>query len=438
MQNNTRKIMVMFLMLVFMLGSVTTAFAARPFANVPAKHWAYDALSKLAAGGIVDGYNDKGDKTITRYEMAIIVGKAMEKIEQADKDQKVLIEKLAAEFSDELKSLGVSVVNTTAPGQGTTRFGKLSQLPVNPVEKFTYTGRSYLFFASTKIGNTPATTDDKIKTDLKYQFKVNDKWSLVGESVWGRKMNTSAAVTTYNDEWTQMYVAGKVGKATIEGGVFKYPSPLNIVMAGVITGTQVSYGNEVKDVNVTVLSGRVSANPDTATYKSPRISSILVAGTINKTILARAAYVRVQPNVNQATTSNDYQAYLVNHGNKDINYYTVRFDTQLGDWNLMNAFSTSDAQGKTSKSGFMSKYIYKYADINVPGSSEAYIMFRRAPYLASYITLNDWIANTQGFRIGANYIIDKNVRLGAWFSKANDIDTHIKKVKICTQLDVYY
>ena len=61
------------------LGVSATAFAANPFSDVPAGHWAYASVSKLAAAGIVDGYPDgtfKGDNLMTRYEMAQIVAKA--------------------------------------------------------------------------------------------------------------------------------------------------------------------------------------------------------------------------------------------------------------------------------------------------------------------------------------------------------------------------
>ena len=64
------------------LGVTATAFAANPFSDVPAGHWAYAAVAKLAAAGIVDGYPDgtyKGDRTMTRYEMAQIVAKALAK-----------------------------------------------------------------------------------------------------------------------------------------------------------------------------------------------------------------------------------------------------------------------------------------------------------------------------------------------------------------------
>ena len=88
------------------LGVTASAYAANPFSDVPAGHWAYDAVNKLAAAGVVDGYPDGtygGDKLMTRYEMAQIVAKAMAKGANVDK--------LAAEFADELDSLGVRVAN---------------------------------------------------------------------------------------------------------------------------------------------------------------------------------------------------------------------------------------------------------------------------------------------------------------------------------------
>lgn len=108
-----KKSLVVTLALVFVLGIAGTAFAAaNPFVDVPAKHWAYDAVAKLANAGVVDGYNDgtfRGDKTMTRYEMAQIVAKAMVKSEQADAETKALVDKLAVEFNAELQNLGVRV-----------------------------------------------------------------------------------------------------------------------------------------------------------------------------------------------------------------------------------------------------------------------------------------------------------------------------------------
>lgn len=108
-----KKSLIVTLALVFVLGIAGTAFAAaNPFVDVPAKHWAYSYVMQLQKAGIVEGYGDgtfRGDKTMSRYEMAIVVAKAMAKAEKADAAQKAMIDKLAVEFASELNNLGVRV-----------------------------------------------------------------------------------------------------------------------------------------------------------------------------------------------------------------------------------------------------------------------------------------------------------------------------------------
>lgn len=92
-----------------------TAFAAaNPFDDVPKGHWSYEAVQTLADQGIVDGFGDgtfRGDKLMTRYEMAQIVGKAISKGKLAGSEGKSTIERLSAEYADELSSLGVRLDN---------------------------------------------------------------------------------------------------------------------------------------------------------------------------------------------------------------------------------------------------------------------------------------------------------------------------------------
>lgn len=92
----------------------TVALAASPFSDVKASHWAYDAISKLAAKGYVEGYKDgtfKGDKTLTRYELAMVISRLIEKMKGGGVSSEDLrtLEKLTVEFSDELALLGVKV-----------------------------------------------------------------------------------------------------------------------------------------------------------------------------------------------------------------------------------------------------------------------------------------------------------------------------------------
>ncbi|HJF85586.1 MAG TPA: S-layer homology domain-containing protein [Megamonas hypermegale] len=85
--------------------------ASNPFSDVPADSWAYDAVATLSADGVIDGYPDgtyKGGNTMTRFEMAQIVARAMAKTD-IDKADKALVDKLAAEFAEELDNFGVRV-----------------------------------------------------------------------------------------------------------------------------------------------------------------------------------------------------------------------------------------------------------------------------------------------------------------------------------------
>jgi len=99
---------------VAVVSAITVAFAvpafANPFSDVPAKHWSYDSVNQLAQAGVIDGYGDgtfKGDKTMTRYEMAQIVGKAMTKTLNAA--QQANVDKLSQEYASELNAMGIKV-----------------------------------------------------------------------------------------------------------------------------------------------------------------------------------------------------------------------------------------------------------------------------------------------------------------------------------------
>ena len=104
-----------------MFAVVAPAFA-QPFADVPTNHWAYDAIAELAAKGLVEGYPDgtfKGDRAMTRYEMAMVVARLLARIEsiqipapqppQVTAQDLANIQRLINEFRAELAALGVRV-----------------------------------------------------------------------------------------------------------------------------------------------------------------------------------------------------------------------------------------------------------------------------------------------------------------------------------------
>lgn len=113
------------------LPATVYAAASQSFSDVDASHWAYDAVAKLAKAGLVDGYTDnsfQGARTLSRYELAIIVAKAMDKFDKADDANKELIDKLSIEFAAELNRLGArmakveSKTNTWVSGETRLRY----------------------------------------------------------------------------------------------------------------------------------------------------------------------------------------------------------------------------------------------------------------------------------------------------------------------------
>jgi hypothetical protein len=59
--------------------------AGGPFADVPEKHWAYDAVQQLAQRGIFTGYPDgtfSGKRALTRYEFAVALQRMLQEVQR--------------------------------------------------------------------------------------------------------------------------------------------------------------------------------------------------------------------------------------------------------------------------------------------------------------------------------------------------------------------
>ena len=201
------------------LGVTASAYAANPFSDVPAGHWAYDAVNKLAAEGVVDGYPDGtygGDKLMTRYEMAQIVAKAMAKGANVDK--------LAAEFADELDSLGVRVANLEKKS-----------------DNVKITGQIRASYKSTDHSGN----EGRLRTRLFLNGAVNEDWTYTGRFENSQYYDDGAS--TRNDDSIDLnwaYVSGRVGGVKVEAG------RQDFVKADVVDnrgdGVKLSYGDNVK------------------------------------------------------------------------------------------------------------------------------------------------------------------------------------------------
>ena len=124
-----------------------SAYAANPFSDVTADDWAYQAVSDLSAQGVVEGYPDgtfKGERNMTRYELAQIVARLMAKEDQLNAEQQATLDKLAGEYADELANLGVRVSNLEKKVGNISWAGDAKMMYTNNAEKAakdTYKGR---------------------------------------------------------------------------------------------------------------------------------------------------------------------------------------------------------------------------------------------------------------------------------------------------------
>jgi hypothetical protein len=107
------------------------------FADVPPDHWAYQAIQELAADGYIKGYPDgsfKGNRPMTRYEIAVLTDRAVSAIKAAIVQGQTVsgndiaaLRKLAAAFPVDLKNVQAQLAaekqQAAALQQATTTLG---------------------------------------------------------------------------------------------------------------------------------------------------------------------------------------------------------------------------------------------------------------------------------------------------------------------------
>ena len=182
----------MVLAMAMALGVTASAYAANPFSDVPAGHWAYDSVAKLAAAGVIDGYPDgqfDGDQLMTRYEMAQIVAKAMAKGANVDM--------LAAEFADELDTLGVRVAKLEKDSDAVKITGQVRY--------------SYADYSGDLKGY-----GNKLRSRIWVNGQVNDDWTYT--AMLQNMQNFGNDEGEEKTDFQRAYVNGQLGGTKVEAG----------------------------------------------------------------------------------------------------------------------------------------------------------------------------------------------------------------------------
>ncbi len=413
-----KKTLVSALTTALVVGAASTTFAAaNPFADVPADHWAYDAVAQLVQDGIVNGYaadgTYKGDQNMSRYEMAQIVAKAMAKSEAADNNNKALIDKLAAEFSDELANLGVRVADLEAKTDNVKWEGML---------RYDWTTNN---FANNDGHRDPET--NVLKLRLEPTMTINENWTAHARIDADFDKDEDGKISKdISRAWTE----GQYGKFDVKLGRFGTfsDSTHGLVIDDNVTGAEFTYApTEAWKVKATaartnLLGERIGGVNTNKSDKSATYWAVEATYTQGKWD-AGLGYHNVG-------ASHTYQKY----GEDKDSFHIIglgvgyAFDKNVkltGDY----AWGTSVYDQKRpdlNNNAYSIELDYKGANAADPGSWGAYVAYRQlAPFATIAYTYDfgngkDGFATLKGWEIGADYTFAKNIVATAKYFNGKD------------------
>ena len=379
------------------LGVTASAYAANPFSDVPAGHWAYDSVAKLAAAGVVDGYADgafAGDKLITRYEMAQIVAKAMAKGADCDK--------LAAEFADELDTLGVRVAKLEK---------KADNVKITGETRLRYWNFNDDGAAKGKNGSNGDQT--QLRTRIWIKGQVNPDWTATAMLENVQKFDGSE-IGDEGTDFQRAYVNGKVGGLKVQAGRYSYCDYLGgLIYDDRMDGVQVSYG---KDIKVTAGFGKGVDNKTAAAEgkdqrrNAEEMAYVEVATKVG-VVDAKAAYYKFDEVMYVNAPYGDYEVYALGAG------LGVAKNVKLAATYLINESDIADADD-----GFVVALNWKKASAAKPGSWGAWAKWYDQPtgtFVAPTFEADDagadnkffadMVGGFEGYGVGVDYTLAKNI-----------------------------
>ena len=412
-----KKTLVSALTTALVVGAASTTFAAaNPFADVPADHWAYDAVAQLVQDGIINGYGDGtyvGDQNMSRYEMAQIVAKAMAKSDAADNNNKALIDKLAAEFSDELANLGVRVADLEA---------KTDNVKWEGLVRYDWNTTNFAQNQGRDSHRKPET--NVLKLRLEPTMTINENWTAHARiDADFQKDDVSDDV---KKDISQVWTEGQYGKFNVKLGRFGTFSDAShgLVMDDDVTGAEFTYAPS-ENWKVKATAARTAGLAD---------GIVLSADNKNE-----ATYWAVEANYANGKwdAGVGYHNVLATHTYQGGDNSSFRIaDLGVGyafDKNvkLTGDYAKGSSQNKVknaANNAYSIQLNYKGADAADAGSWGAYVAYRQLAPFATLVPTYDFKAGSAGFytlkgwEIGADYAIDKNIVATAKYFNGKDTE----------------
>lgn len=264
--------------------AAVTVSAANPFTDVSSDDWAYQAVASLSDEGVIDGYPDgtfRGDKHVTRYEIAQIVARLMAKEDTLNASQKETLAKLSSQYANELKDLGVRIAELEKK-RGATDL--ITELRVQSIDRYddVFKGKKHNEISTRVRLNTITPVNDRVHLygQIETILDMNGKNSYdVNRYDWNKEKEgkTGAAANRdgYGDGdfhlnrlWTTYHFGPKQDTSKLPFGPSKnligigqFPVKMGVTgytYDGEVKGVFAAFGDYLKGGRLTLAFGRAT------------------------------------------------------------------------------------------------------------------------------------------------------------------------------------
>lgn len=286
--------------------AAVTVSAANPFTDVSADDWAYQAVASLSDEGVIDGYPDgtfRGDKHVTRYEIAQIVARLMAKEDTLNASQKETLAKLSSQYANELKDLGVRIAELEKK-RGATDL--ITELRVQSIDRYddVFKGNVQKHNEiSTRVRlNTITPVNDRVHLygQLETILDMNGKESYDVNRIDPKDKSQTKLRTGYGDGdfhlnrlWTTYHFGPKQDTTNLPYGPSKnligigqFPVKMGVTgytYDGEVKGVFASFGDYLKGGRLTLAFGRAT-NINYA-YTGPMMRGVKVSDIVKGKLL---------------------------------------------------------------------------------------------------------------------------------------------------------
>lgn len=288
--------------------AAVTVSAANPFTDVSADDWAYQAVASLSDEGVIDGYPDgtfRGDKHVTRYEIAQIVARLMAKEDTLNASQKETLAKLSSQYANELKDLGVRIAELEKK-RGATDL--ITELRVQSIDRYddVFKGKKHNELSTRVRLNTITPVNDRVHLygQLETILDMNGKESYDVNRIDPKDKSQTKLRTGYGDGdfhlnrlWTTYHFGPKQDTTNLPYGPSKnligigqFPVKMGVTgytYDGEVKGVFASFGDYLKGGRLTLAFGRAT-NINYA-YTGPMMRGVALKNTEISDLMGKAA-----------------------------------------------------------------------------------------------------------------------------------------------------